>query len=356
MAALFRDADTSRGHQNPYIIVYGTASPDGDMTTNECLARRRVEAMRAYIIRNYGVDSSRVEVGGAYIPWGEFRENIAASGISSGHELVAICNIGDDGSSTDTRRRLSMLRLHDGGRSWKVLAEDILPTLRRSVVVSMSGASEAVDVFPQPESEIGDADNAAEAMEPVSEPDVTPGYVMEEECRSQWHLSTNTIEWGLLIANVAGEWDFSYHWSGRLSLHYSALNYFTSTRKFRTFILRPEVRYWLKSGHRGLFFDAHLQMASYNYALKSNEYRIQDVDGKHPALGGGIGLGYRLPFGRSGRWAFEGAVGAGVYHLEYNRFENRVNGPLVDTRRRTMFCIDNVALSIVYNFNGALNR
>ena len=47
----------------------------------------------------------------------------------------------------------------------------------------------------------------------------------------------------------------------------------------------------------------------------------------------------------------EAAVGAGAYHLDYDRFENRANGLLVDSHKRFFFGIDNVALSIVYTIN-----
>ncbi|MCM1336604.1 MAG: DUF3575 domain-containing protein [Candidatus Amulumruptor caecigallinarius] len=170
-----------------------------------------------------------------------------------------------------------------------------------------------------------------------------------------WTLSTNAVEWGMFISNISGGYNFGRSWTAALSLHYSGINYMTSRRKFRTFIVRPEMRWWPRAGYTGFFIDAHLEMAYYNFALTSRRYRIQDRDGSHPALGGGLGVGYRLRLG-SGRWALEGQVGAGVYHLDYDRFYNRPNGQYVDTRRRTWFGIDNVALSIVYNFNPTTQR
>lgn len=91
-------------------------------------------------------------------------------------------------------------------------------------------------------------------------------------------------------------------------------------------------------------------MVSYNFARKGWSYRIQDVGGDHPALGGGIGAGWRMPLSRNGRWSAEAQIGAGCYALKYDRFENRPDGPLVDTRTRTWFGIDNVSVSVVYNF------
>jgi len=163
-------------------------------------------------------------------------------------------------------------------------------------------------------------------------------------------VETNALEWALLIANATAEYDLSDRCSAALSLHYSALDYFSSNCKFRTFIFRPEVRYWFRPGHRGLFFDVHLQSASYNFALPSWKYRIQDVDGTHPALGGGLGVGYRIPLEHSARWCFQAQAGVGMYHLRYHRWDNRRGGQIVDIRSRTFFGVDNVSLSLVYHF------
>ncbi len=153
----------------------------------------------------------------------------------------------------------------------------------------------------------------------------------------------------MAITNLGVECDLARRWSVALSLYYSGWNYLKETRKFRTFIVRPEARYWFADGHRGFFAEGHLELAYYNFALPSWKYRIQDRDGRHPALGGGIGLGYRLPL-RNPQWAVEAQVGAGVYHLSYDRFENRPDGPLHDTRTKTWFGVDNVSVGISFKF------
>lgn len=168
-------------------------------------------------------------------------------------------------------------------------------------------------------------------------------------CPESWRLSTNAVAWGMAITNLGVECDLARRWSVALSLYYSGWNYLKETRKFRTFIVRPEARYWFADGHRGFFAEGHFELAYYNFALPSWKYRIQDRDGRHPALGGGIGLGYRLPL-RNPQWAVEAQVGAGVYHLSYDRFENRPDGPLHDTRTKTWFGVDNVSVGISFNF------
>lgn len=176
------------------------------------------------------------------------------------------------------------------------------------------------------------------------------------ENAGRWGLSTNVVGLGMGIANASGHFAFARQWTAELTVGYSAWDYFSADRKFRTFTVRPEVRWWARPvSSGGLFVDAHLAMTAYNFVLPGWEYRIQDRDGKHPALGGGLGLGYRLNLG-SGAWALEAQAGVGVYHLDYCRYVNRPNGPLADTRRRTWVGLDNAALSIVYTFNANSRR
>ena len=162
-------------------------------------------------------------------------------------------------------------------------------------------------------------------------------------------VKTNAPAWGMLISNVAAEIDLDPHWSLNLPVYYSALNYFTSTIKFRTFSLQPEVRYWFSEENEGWFVGAHLGMAYFNFAT-DGAYRTQDHKGHSPAFGGGIAGGYRMPLSANKRWKIEFSLGAGVYSLYYDRFRNRHNGLLVDTKRKAYLGIDQVPISFVYTF------
>lgn len=169
--------------------------------------------------------------------------------------------------------------------------------------------------------------------------------------KGSWYLKTSLPAWGAAIVNVAGEWDCADRWSLALDLGYSAWDYGKSTRKFRTFLFRPEARYWFSDGHKGWFAEGHLAMISYNVVLPDWKWRIQDAAGTHPALGGGFGFGYRFALGHTGRWHMECAVGGGVYALRYDKFENRRGGAFHDTVSKVWVGIDNVALSLVYTLN-----
>ncbi len=163
-------------------------------------------------------------------------------------------------------------------------------------------------------------------------------------------IKTNPVGWGLLIGNAGVECDLNHNLSAEFWIYYSALNYFSRTTKFRTLAFTPMLKWWPGTTSSRWWADVHLGLAFFNYA-KGGQWRYQDHTGSHPALGGGIGAGMRLPLGHSGRWWLEPSVGAGVYSLNYDRFVNGRNGRLESTHRKVFFGLDRVSLAVSYKFN-----
>ncbi len=350
MDSLFNESSSDSTISIRSVSFRGAASPDGGLNLNRALSERRMNSLKNFVIGRYALPDSVLSAQGSEIPWNTFRSLVATTPFAGSERVLEIINQGDDNNAADVNRRLALLRTHNSGRTWRLLAGEFFPRLR---LASMTVERLQTIPRPTPGPEICEAEPEepveAEVVEEAVE--AAPEAALAARCHRSWHASTNVLAWTLGLTNLMGEYDFGCHWSVGLSLYYSGWNYAKATRKFRAFIFRPELRWWPGEGHRGLFVDGHIQMAAYNFALPGWEYRIQDVGGCHPALGGGIGVGYRLPLGRSGRWAAEAAIGAGVYHLEYNRFVNEENGALVDRRERTFFGLDNVSVSVVYNFN-----
>ncbi len=350
MDSLFNESSSDSTISIRSVSFRGAASPDGGLNLNRALSERRMNSLKNFVSGRYALPDSVLSAQGSEIPWNTFRSLVATTPFAGSERVLEIINQGDDNNAADVNRRLALLRTHNSGRTWRLLAGEFFPRLR---LASMTVERLQTIPRPTPGPEICEAEPEepveAEVVEEAVE--VAPEPSPAARCHRSWHASTNVLAWTLGLTNLMGEYDFGCHWSVGLSLYYSGWNYAKATRKFRAFIFRPELRWWPGEGHRGLFVDGHIQMAAYNFALPGWEYRIQDVGGRHPALGGGIGVGYRLPLGRSGRWAAEAAIGAGVYHREYNRFVNEENGALVDRRERTFFGLDNVSVSVVYNFN-----
>lgn len=335
--------------------ICGFASPDGPEDFNSRLAYERASAIRSYFHNKYNIPYSLFQISCVGEDWDKTRELIPASSIQNKENVLSIIDDTADKTACEV-----LMRSLDNGRTWQILAEEIFPHVRRTEITILFNKGELHDSISDQgtriESPVAPEPIVDPGFEPVSESEVIPepepaqGPGMDTCGLRQWHLGTNAVEWAMAITNLTGEYDFARSWSVALSLHYAAWNYGTSTCKFRTFIFRPEVRYWLRDCHNGLFLNVHAQMAAYNFALPGWRYRIQDANGKHPALGGGIGIGYRVDLDKKRRWSFQADLGAGVYYLKYDRFENRRNGPLVDTKSRVWTGIDHFGLSIIYNF------
>ena len=360
LRSIIKGADGNQSYKISDITTEVTSSPDGSMRKNLSLAKRRMNSICEYLNSKIDLpDSIHVRPLRSYIPWDEFRALVAQSNLEDCDEVIRISSVGSDDSEQDNSSRMARLKRLRNGRIWSFLKTDILPRLRKADILVFTIeriVQEQPKVEQLPETDgpyIGVINiDLPETPQPAQENAVEEEVQSDSynRCINRWNISTNLAGWGLAIANLTGEYSFRCHWSAALSIYYSAWNYGTSTRKFRTFIFRPEIRYWFGSNQRGLFVDGHVQMAAFNFATPGREYRIQDRKGKHPALGGGVGIGYRYRFGQS-RWSLEAQIGAGCYHLDYNRYVNRPNGKLVDNIRRTWFGIDNAALSVVYTFD-----
>lgn len=168
-------------------------------------------------------------------------------------------------------------------------------------------------------------------------------------------VKTNPVGWGMLISNFGLEYQFNGKFSAELWFYYSALNYFKRTTKFRTFALMSSVKWWFAGSKVRWWADLHLGLGFFNYA-KGGDWRYQDRHGSNPALGGGVGLGVRIPLGKNHRWWLEPSVGAGVYHLNYDTFENKPGGKLVNNCTRTFFGLDRVSIAISYRFDARRSK
>ncbi len=169
-----------------------------------------------------------------------------------------------------------------------------------------------------------------------------------QEHKPQISIKTNAVGWAMAVANAAVEIDLAEDWSINIPVYYSGFDYFKSTLKFRTVTVQPEVRYHIAAVD-GLFLGAHLGLGWYNYAC--GDWRIQDTDNR-PAYGGGLGIGYKIPFRSNPRWAVEFALGAGVYDTVSDKFYNEPNGPLHEGGiRKVFFGIDNAAVSFSYSID-----
>lgn len=333
----------------------GAASPEGSYQLNRKLAQGRLSALEKFIRSEVDIPDSLITYNDSYIPWDYLKSQIEDSGLIRKDEVIAILEeearlVDYHHPNTHIDNRIVKLRALDGGKVWQQMNKLFFEQMRNACAVFVTYKKELPPV--QEPVIVPDTVVVEPPVEIVRDTtSVVDNIVPEvEEWSHKLYIKTNAIGWGLGIANVAVEIDLAKHWSFAVPVYYSALNYFTSTIKFRTLAVQPEFRYWFNENNQKFFIGAHFGYAQYNVAV-DGDYRYQDHGGKSPALGGGLSVGYRMPISKNDKWHIEFTLGAGVYGLHYDKFYNVNNGKLIETYRKTYWGIDNAAVNISYRFD-----
>lgn len=332
------------------VDFYGGASPEGSEKVNERLAQKRLDnAMTA--LEKAGFDFGRFRSGGLHTSkssienWDGFKDVISTDErLPHRDEVLAI--ISDTTlTSADKEKKLKKLQ----GGAWNYLTHNVLSSARVFIaVVRCRTDLQMVSVEPLcPETGLGNGFSAPKAMFQnfQAAPEIQPPA---DEWTRKLSVKTNALGLAMLMGNAAAEIDLTRNLSLNFPIYYSALNYFTSTIKFRTFAIQPELR-WNFTRPEGLFVGAHFGLAYFNLATNGN-YRIQTHNGNEPLIGGGLSIGYRLPLTKNKKWNVEFTLGAGAYRFNYDKFYNEPNGALAGSESRTYIGLDNAGVSFMYSF------
>lgn len=324
----------------------GAVSPEGSVRFNRWLSNARMEALEKYVRNLIDIPEDIIVRNDHYIAWDELDEMVANSDMPNKDEILAIIRSGNKSTGEQLDSRIDELKRMDNEVTWWKLYHTYFKHMRNAYTVLVTQKSDLALEYEKMMKPIAPTMDLSRSIPfpvslirlatPAADPDTRYMYI-----------KTNIVGLGLLMANLGVEFDLGNKFSFALPVYYSAVDYFKSTLKFRTFAVQPEVRYWLKDNKDGLFVGAHAGFAYYNFAF-DGKWRYQDKDGKTPTLGGGMSLGYRMPISKDKNWKLEFALGAGVYPLHYDVFHNEYNGQLDDTRKKTYFGLDNVLVGLSY--------
>ncbi len=337
------------------LVIRGNASPDGPAAFNRELALKRASNVERHLAASTTLPASKIRVSSCAYDWTALRGLLQGRPWSRADYPAEAVGVID--ASPAPEGVAAALRAARGGDLWAWLDAEVFPLMRATSVIAfydseplhLTPALPMENVRERVQAKAEEAPEELPAEEEATPQEEEATVEAPEEWRRHIYLKTNLPAWLCLWLNAAVEIDLAPHFSATLPVYYSGFNYFTRTLKFRTFALQPEVRYWPRRDNHGFFVGAHLGMAYYDVALKG-EYRYQDKRGRTPALGGGLAIGWRFPLGADRRLWMEATAGGGIYHLDYDIFQNRVNGLLTGHRTRTFYGLDQVALSITYRF------
>lgn len=325
------------------IKISAYASPDGSLPKNLELSLRRTVSLRNYLHDQCGVPDSLMSFSGSSVPWGMFRDLVAASSYPWRDEALRIMNIGSDSSVIDNTLRMNRLKILAGGGGWQVLCREFFPRLRCAYITILTAR--------QPELEIISnvpADTIEASDKPAAPPTETPASQIAAKRRNYdcVAIKTNAAYLAAGVTNIGGEIAVADHWSIDLPLVYSPYT-LAQTYRMRFLYTQPEARYWFDRPFKGHFFGAHFHLGVANVSLDEGN-RYQTPDGFY---GAGISYGYALPIAK--RWSIEFTIGAGYLFTKYDTYYNiGIHRGMRHEKGRPLnyWGIDKAGINIVYRF------
>lgn len=358
--ALQRDSEVTLER----VMVIASASPEGSAEVNERLAYNRAQKIAEYLHQNFTFDQNAFEVYFNDLDWELFERLVEEDHyVPMRWELLSLIR----------ERDLRRIKVERFQRSWDYLLDNIFPEMRTTLVVfeyktaemreaearaaaeKAQAEAEAIAAEAMRQEEIRREEAAARSYSPPPLPDDEDDDFdlnLSEAHPWSFYIKTNMLPWVLLDANLGFEFEMGRHLSLSIPVYYSATDWFNVRTKFRLIGTQPELRLWFRGDFSGPFLAAHGTYGYYNVALPGAEFRIQDRDGRTPAYGAGLNLGwkFRLDRNRADRWGLEFSFGGGWLHLDYDCFYNVENGRYAASQVKDYYGPDHASVALTYRF------
>ena len=158
-------------------------------------------------------------------------------------------------------------------------------------------------------------------------------------------LKTNILYDAGTTINAGVEFGLSPSWTADFSGSYNPWT-FEGNKKWKHWMVQPELRYWLCSCFNAAFIAAHLQGGQYNIGGIHYE-ELQETRREGWFIGGGLGFGWQ--FILSDRLNLELELGAGYNYSRYDSFRcTHCGEKLENDKPLDYWGITKVAISLVY--------
>ena len=175
----------------------------------------------------------------------------------------------------------------------------------------------------------------------------------EEIILPKWGIKTNLLYDATATINLGVEIRTGERMSLDISGNYNNWT-FKNDRKWKHYLVQPELRWWLRETFDGHFFGLHGHYAIYNvgslpkppFSEYMNTHRFEGW-----LAGAGVSYGYRWNF--DPRWALEATVGVGYAYLSYDKFNcGRCGELLASAQTKNWFGPTKAGVSLIYGIGG----
>lgn len=142
----------------------------------------------------------------------------------------------------------------------------------------------------------------------------------------QFGIKSNLLYDATASPSIGAEISFAQKWSLEVTGSLNGWN-MSHNRKWKHWMVQPELRYWLCEAMHGHFFGIHALGGQYNFGgfglggkfLGINFDAIRNIRRQGWAAGGGLNYGYAWILGK--HWNLEAELGIGYLYTEYDEFK-----------------------------------
>ncbi len=169
-------------------------------------------------------------------------------------------------------------------------------------------------------------------------------------------IKTNLLYDAFLNVNAGIEIGLASRWTLDLSADYNGWT-LSHQRKWKHWLVQPEVRYWFCDRFAGHFIGMHVFSGQYNVGGLKNDIsflgtdfsRLSDLRFQGWAVGAGVAYGYAWILGK--HWNLEAELGVGWAYTRYDVFPCADCGTRLERdRSHHYFGPTKAAINLVYLF------
>lgn len=182
------------------------------------------------------------------------------------------------------------------------------------------------------------------------------GYLSAQKVESVHNLphptiavKTNLLYDATTTVNLGGEFSLGKKTTLDVPLNMNLWT-FSDNKKFKHWLVQPELRFWSCESFNGFFWGVHAHAGLFNVGGIKLPFGVfhtlEDHRYEGHLYGAGVGIGYQWVLGK--RWNLELGVGAGYTRFEYDKYECERCGEKLKEGSRNYFGPDRVALSLIY--------
>lgn len=167
-------------------------------------------------------------------------------------------------------------------------------------------------------------------------------------------LKSNLIYDATATLNLGVEARFAPKWTVDLSGNYNPFS-FGGNKKWKHWMLQPEVRYWFCEAFNSHFIGAHLLGGVFNTGNVNAPSFLSifptDKGYRYEGEYFGAGLSYGYHHILSPRWSLEYSLGLGWVHSNYDKYDCPHCGDHIKSDTKDFFGVTKAAVSLIYLIN-----